>query len=149
MKPPFHPYRDDIVYGWPLSAYQLNYFLSTLDSDIIYECSLRFMRLYARYPYTHFHFGNTESSWIIRDILTDSYQIWKINKWHHICFSYSESNSHISLVKVRYIQEYFFWWYKIIGRCWWIISEFYKVALSKLVCPMLSFCKHLSLVVNK
>ena len=112
MKPPFHPYRDDIVNGWPLSVYQLNYFLSTLDSDIIYECSLRFIRLYARYPYTHFHFGNTESSWIIKDILTDSYQIWKINKWHHICFSYSESNSHISLVKVRYIQEYFFWWYK-------------------------------------
>ena len=84
------------------------------------------MRLYARYPYTHFHFGNTESSWIIRDILTDSYQIWKINNWHHICFSFSESNSHISLVKVRYIQEYFFWWYKKIGRCWWIISELCK-----------------------
>ena len=65
---------------------------------------IRFLRLYARYPVTWFHFG-TESSWILcdptLDKMDDSCLVWRINKWHHLCFSYSESNSFISFVKVR------------------------------------------------
>ena len=64
-----------------------------------------FFKLYARYPATWFHFDDT--SWVIKDLWTNSYHIWKINVWHHICFSYSESNSFISLVKVRYIKDYY------------------------------------------
>ena len=78
-----------------------------------------FFKLYARYPATWFHFDDT--SWVIKDLWTNSYQIWKINVWHHICFSYSESNSFISLVKVRYIQEYFLMAVNIreVSIAWW------------------------------
>ena len=67
-----------------------------------------FLRMYARYPQTWINFGNHEhgigskASWILRDPATNSYLIWRTNKWHHICFSYSKSNSFVSFVKVRY-----------------------------------------------
>ena len=62
-----------------------------------------FFKLYARYPATWFHFDDT--SWVIKDLWTNSYHFWKINVWHHICFSYSESNSFISLVKVTVLDQ--------------------------------------------
>ena len=60
-----------------------------------------FLRLLAQYPTTWFHFGNPKSSWILNDVYVKSYLIWKIDTWHHTCFSYEKSNSYIRFVKVR------------------------------------------------
>ena len=30
-----------------------------------------------------------------------SYPMWKLYTWHHVCYSYSKKNSHISFVRVR------------------------------------------------
>ena len=65
-----------------------------------------FLRLYARYPVTWFSFGNPKFvSWRLRDpMIKDiiySHFVWKIDLWNHICFSYSETNSYTSFVKVR------------------------------------------------
>ena len=61
----------------------------------------RFLKLFARYPATWFKFGNPNLlSWILRDTWRNSYLIWKIEKWNHICFSYSDSNAYINFVKV-------------------------------------------------
>ena len=63
-----------------------------------------FLRIYARYPETWMSFGNDElgtgykSSWILKDIFIDSYLIWEINKWHHICFAYFKSKSEVILI---------------------------------------------------
>ena len=63
--------------------------------------SKAFLTLYARYPETWFHFGNQNRiSWILRDPEIYIYRIWKLDTWNHICFSYSESNSYIGLIKV-------------------------------------------------
>ena len=62
--------------------------------------------LYAQYPETWFLFGNSnqgkgyKGSWILYDPVENSYMTWRLNKRHHICFSYSKQTSHISLVKV-------------------------------------------------
>ena len=46
-----------------------------------------------------------ESSWVLHDPaiddMDDSCLVWGINKWNHMCFSYSEPNSFISFIKVR------------------------------------------------
>ena len=66
----------------------------------------KFFYLYAQYPETWFLFGNSnqgkgyKGSWILYDPVENSYMTWRLNKWHHICFSYSKQTSHISLVKV-------------------------------------------------
>ena len=60
-----------------------------------------FLRLQAQYPTTWFHFGNLKSSWILKDVEMKTYLIWRIDNWHHTCFSYEKSNSYISFVKVR------------------------------------------------
>ena len=63
--------------------------------------SKAFLILYARYPETWFHFGNPNLvSWILRNPQMYSYRIWKLDTWNHMCFSYSESNSYISFIKV-------------------------------------------------
>ena len=53
-----------------------------------------FLRLSAQYPTTWFHFGNLKSSWILNDVEMKSYLIWRINNWHHTCFSYQKSKSY-------------------------------------------------------
>ena len=60
-----------------------------------------FLRLSAQYPNTWFHFGNSKSSWILNDVAMKTYLIWRIDNWHHTCFSYEKSKSYISFVKVR------------------------------------------------
>ena len=60
-----------------------------------------FLRLQAQYPTTWFHFGNLKSSWILKDVEMKTYFIWRIDNWHHTCFSYEKSNFYISFVKVR------------------------------------------------
>ena len=65
-----------------------------------------------RYPETWFKFGNSnkgngfKGSWILFDPLENDYLTWRLNKWHHICFSYSKQTSHISLVRVRFKLQY-------------------------------------------
>ena len=67
-----------------------------------------FFSLSAQYPETWFMFGNSnqgkgfKGSWILYDAMEKSYLIWQLNKWHHICFSYSKQTSYISFVKVRF-----------------------------------------------
>ena len=66
-----------------------------------------FLRIYAKYPYTWLNFGNDESgagfksSWLLEDTFKDTYFFWRTNIWHHICFSYAKSTSHVILIKVK------------------------------------------------
>ena len=64
-----------------------------------YSKDVNFLRLYARYPASYITL-----SWIIHRVIRDpylkEYLIWKIDWWNHVCFSYSETNSYISFVKV-------------------------------------------------
>ena len=75
---------------------------------IIQNTEYEFFRLNARYPETWLKFGNSnkgngfKGSWILYDPLENDYLTWRLNKWHHICFSYSKQASHISLVRVRF-----------------------------------------------
>ena len=60
-----------------------------------------FLRLVARDTASWINFGNPiNMGWILRDPMMEGYLIWKINEWHHFCFSYSESKSYMSFVKV-------------------------------------------------
>ena len=67
-----------------------------------YSKDVNFLRLYARYPASYITL-----SWIIHKVIRDpylkEYLIWKIDLWNHVCFSYSETNSYISFVKVSYV----------------------------------------------
>ena len=65
-----------------------------------------FFHLRAKYPETWFTFGNSnfgrgfKASWILYDPLRNSYLLWRLNKWHHICFSYSKQDSRVGFVMV-------------------------------------------------
>ena len=79
-----------------------------IRGEVVYEWS---QRIYAKYPQTWLNFGNDEngtgykSSWILRDLHKDTYLMWKIDTWHHICFSYSKPTSKVTLIKVRIINK--------------------------------------------
>ena len=74
---------------------------------IIQNTRYNFFHLYAKYPETWFGFGNSnfgkgfKSWWILKDPLRNSYLLWRLNKWHHICFSYSKQDSRVGFVMVR------------------------------------------------
>ena len=63
------------------------------------------LTLRAQYPSTWIAFGNQErgegyfSSWILKDPLTASYQIWSTNQWHHVCVAYAKASSRFTVVK--------------------------------------------------
>ena len=38
--------------------------------------------------------------WIVKDLQTNSFQLWAPNKWHHFCLSFDKNSSHIRLIKV-------------------------------------------------
>ena len=42
--------------------------------------------------------------WIVKDLQTNSFQLWAPNKWHHFCLSFDKNSSHIRLIKVSGIQ---------------------------------------------
>ena len=75
---------------------------------IIENTKYNFFHLHAAYPETWFVFGNSnlgkgfKSSWILKDSLRNSYLIWRLNRWHHICFSYSKQDSRVGFVMVRH-----------------------------------------------
>ena len=80
---------------------------------IIQNTKYNFFHLYAEYPETWFVFGNSnlgkgfKSSWILKDPLRNSYLIWRLNRWHHICFSYSKQDSRVGFVMVRHYSKAF------------------------------------------
>ena len=44
---------------------------------------------------------------LLYDPKRKNYPMWKVKIWHHVCFSYSNKNSHISFVKVMlYMSKY-------------------------------------------
>ena len=59
----------------------------------------------AWYPQTFFAFGNPQvkgsyGAWLLQDPITGHYNIWRPNKWTHVCFSYEKKTSFIRMVKV-------------------------------------------------
>ena len=64
-----------------------------------------FLGIVAGYPSSWYAF---EKTWkILLDPVSDSFLIWKLYTWHHICLSYSEKNSQIRFVKVNITQKGF------------------------------------------
>ena len=65
-----------------------------------------FLYILAGYPESwiileNYNYGNNFYIFkVLLDPVSDSYLIWKLYTWHHICFSYSEQNSTIRFVKV-------------------------------------------------
>ena len=61
-----------------------------------------FLGILAGYPNSRIFLNGTTSflNMILHDLDNDNYLIWKLYTWHHICFSYSETNSQIRFVKV-------------------------------------------------
>ena len=43
---------------------------------------------------------SVSSSWILKNPVTNEFDIWVAFKWHHFCFAYETNTSHISVVKV-------------------------------------------------
>ena len=66
-----------------------------------------FFEILARYPKAWLILGNSNHGkeftfWrMLYDPKRKSYPMWKLYVWHHVCFSYSKQNSHISFVQVR------------------------------------------------
>ena len=79
---------------------------------IIQNKKYEFFHLRAKYPETWFTFGNSnfgrgfKGSWILYDPLRNGYLLWILNKWHHICFSYSKQDSRVGFVMVTYSIPY-------------------------------------------
>ena len=68
-----------------------------------------FLVLPARYPVTWFGFGLSHqefsfSNWILGEP-PDNYMIWRVNRWHHFCLSFSKYRSSITIVKVKSSQS--------------------------------------------
>ena len=59
-----------------------------------------FLDIVAGYPRSRYYAGFKDTFQILLDPVSESYLIWKLYTWHHICFSYSEQNSQITFVKV-------------------------------------------------
>ena len=77
--------------------------------DLDKNLAVSFLWLTMGYPYTWVNFGNFDAdhiastSYILKDLKTDDFNIWYTNKWHHICFAYDTKTSHIAFVKVHSI----------------------------------------------
>ena len=69
------------------------------------------MILRAQYPATWFLFGPTyqhfgHSNWIVKDPITNEFDIWRTNNWHHLCISYDKVNNLLSMTKVNKNSKY-------------------------------------------
>ena len=67
----------------------------------------------AKYPETFFGFGyprnhDSYGSYLLKDPVKDTYQIFTPFRWSHLCFSYEKSTSYIRMVKVKTIENYNF-----------------------------------------
>ena len=48
------------------------------------------------YPRTYTSFNN----WLLKDPVTESFQVWTPNQWSHVCFSYDSQTAYVRMVKV-------------------------------------------------
>ena len=62
-----------------------------------------FLGIFTGYPESFYMFEDAFKA--LRDPVSDSYFIWNVYTWHHICFTYSDQDSQIRLVKVRNTKE--------------------------------------------
>ena len=65
----------------------------------------------ADYPATWFGFGNNyisdaSASWILKNPFTKEFNIFYMNKWHHLCLAYEKNTNKISMIKVRQEKVY-------------------------------------------
>ena len=78
----------------------------TIPNPKIIDNSRLFLKTYVRYGATWFDFGNYEkvngfSSFVIGDVYKDDFQIWSIDRWHHVCLAFDKNNFKVIFVKVR------------------------------------------------
>ena len=78
----------------------------TIPNPKIVDLSRLFLKTYARYDATWFDFGNYEkvngfSSFVIKNVYRDDFQIWSIDRWHHMCLAFDKKTFKVILVKVR------------------------------------------------
>ena len=64
----------------------------------------------AEYPDSFLSFGHPRArgsfaSWLVRCATTGDHEIWNINVWHHVCFAFNSSNSHVVFVQVSPSQQ--------------------------------------------
>ena len=67
-----------------------------------------FLVLNAQYPATWLLFGNNHrsnahSNWVLKDPITNDFNMWRMNTWHSLCIAYNKKTSHIAVVKVSSI----------------------------------------------
>ena len=84
----------------------------TLDDILLFKfkpkiSGSKFTYLHIVYPKSFFGLGLTNddgksvsSSWILKNPITNDFNIWFAFKWHHFCFAYESTKSRISVVKV-------------------------------------------------
>ena len=86
-----------------------------------------FLVIFPGYPRSVYLFEKTFK--ILLDPVSDSYLIWKLYTWHHICLSYSEKNSQIRFVKVS-ITKHLKIWPQKTGHHLFMLFEDHSMALS-------------------
>ena len=72
---------------------------------------VHFMFISAQYPATWFFFGNNhipnaDSNWVLKDPITNDFNIWRMNTWHSVCMAYNKENSHIAMIKVSFLHSH-------------------------------------------
>ena len=64
-----------------------------------------FFQLRTNYKKSMAYFGNfwgpAQKISTIKDLETGEFNIWHPSRWHHLCYAYDKSSSHIGLVKVN------------------------------------------------
>ena len=73
---------------------------------VIENKKFTFLGLRATYPTSTLFWSKSNSKdkisrWLYDPKRRRSYPMWKLYIWHHVCYSYSKKNSHISFVRVR------------------------------------------------
>lgn len=65
-----------------------------------------FLYMYARYPHTWMSLGHYENPTAFGGYIISenyNYNVWATNRWHHLCLSFEEKATKITLVKVRFV----------------------------------------------
>ena len=84
---------------------------------------VHFMFISAQYPATWFFFGNNhrpnaDSNWVLKDPITNDFNIWRMNTWHSVCMAYNKEKSHIAMIKVSCLHShYYFDTLKLMSYC--------------------------------
>ena len=85
----------------------IRFYYKTLDAIDIFQF-MPLSNFHIVYPKSFFTLALTNdeglsvsSSWILKNPVTNEFDIWLAFKWHHFCFAYQSNTSYISVVKVR------------------------------------------------